>query len=168
MHVHMWWMVLCYILSRSYVSQNLFVCYSCTIISSPTLNTSEFSSCIIQLGWAWTSIHQYVHTFMCLYVCHLGIRHICWMLVHYAVSWSEHVLPETWTNMNRVVETTVTVLIQKYVKVCCHGTTWAIVLMTPIHFLEASGAPAFTLQQRGRITVHKRRFFLKEQLHEFT
>ena len=41
---------------------------------------------------------------------------------------------------------------------------WAIILMTPIHLLEASGAPAFTLQQGGRIAVHKRRFFLKEQL----
>ena len=35
--------------------------------------------------------------------------------------------------------------------------------MTPIHLLEASGAPAFTLQQGGWITVN-RRFFLKEQL----
>ena len=27
--------------------------------------------------------------------------------------------------------------------------TWAIILMTPIHLLEASGVPAFTLQQGG-------------------
>ena len=44
-------------------------------------------------------------------------------------------------------------------KVCCHKTTWAIILMTPIHLLEASGAPVFTLQQGGMITVHKGRFF---------
>ena len=41
----------------------------------------------------------------------------------------------------------------------------------PIHLLEASGALAATLQQGGCITVHKRRFFLKEQqgvgLHNF-
>ena len=42
--------------------------------------------------------------------------------------------------------------------------TWAIILMTPHYLLEASGAPAFTLQQGGWITVHKRRFFLKERL----
>jgi len=36
--------------------------------------------------------------------------------------------------------------------------------MTPLYLLEASGAAAFTLQQGGWITVHKRRFFLKEQL----
>ena len=43
--------------------------------------------------------------------------------------------------------------------------TWAIILMTPQYvLLEASGAPAFTLQQGGWITVHKRRFFLKERL----
>ena len=36
--------------------------------------------------------------------------------------------------------------------------------MTPIHLLEASGATAFTLQQWGWITVHKRLFFLKERL----
>ena len=35
--------------------------------------------------------------------------------------------------------------------------------MTPIHLLEASGALAFTLQQGGWVTVHKRRLFLKEQ-----
>ena len=35
--------------------------------------------------------------------------------------------------------------------------TWAIILMTPQYvLLEASGAPAFTLQQGGWITVHKR------------
>ena len=27
--------------------------------------------------------------------------------------------------------------------------TWAIILMAPIHLLEASGVPAFTLQQGG-------------------
>ena len=37
----------------------------------------------------------------------------------------------------------------KYAKSCCHKTTWAFILMTPIHLLEASGAPAFTLQQGG-------------------
>ena len=42
--------------------------------------------------------------------------------------------------------------------------TRAIILMTPHFLLEASGAPAFTLQQGGWITVHKRRFFLKERL----
>ena len=42
---------------------------------------------------------------------------------------------------------------QKYAKSCCHKTTWAIILMTPIHLLEASGVPAFTLQQGGWITV---------------
>ena len=55
-------------------------------------------------------------------------------------------------------------LMQKYAKICCHKTTWAIILMTSIHLLEASGAPAFTLQQGGWITVHKRQFFLKVQL----
>ena len=38
---------------------------------------------------------------------------------------------------------------------CCHKTTWAIILITPIYFLEASGAPVFTLQQGSWITVHK-------------
>ena len=47
---------------------------------------------------------------------------------------------------------------QKYAKSCCHKT---IILMTPIHLLEASGAPAL---QEGWITVHKRQFFLKERL----
>ena len=42
--------------------------------------------------------------------------------------------------------------------------TWAFILMTPHYLLEASGAPAFTLLQGGWITVHKRRFFLKERL----
>ena len=32
------------------------------------------------------------------------------------------------------------------------------------HLLEASGTPAFTLQQAGLITVHKRQLFLKEGL----
>jgi len=36
--------------------------------------------------------------------------------------------------------------------------------MTPHHLLKASGALAFILQQGGWITVHKRQFFLKEQL----
>ena len=56
--------------------------------------------------------------------------------------------------------------IQKYAKSCCHKTTWAIILMTPNHLLEASGVPASTLLQGGWITVYisKRRFFLKEQL----
>ena len=30
------------------------------------------------------------------------------------------------------------------------------ILMTPRHLLEASGAPAFTLQQGGWIAVHKK------------
>ena len=38
-----------------------------------------------------------------------------------------------------------TMWIQKYAKRCCHKTTWAIILMTPRHLLEASGAPTFTL-----------------------
>ena len=42
-------------------------------------------------------------------------------------------------------------------KSCCHKTTWAIILMNPIHLLEASGPPAFTLRQGGLITVHKER-----------
>ena len=42
--------------------------------------------------------------------------------------------------------------------------TWAIILMTPHYLLEASCTLAFTLQQGGWITVHKRRFFLKEWL----
>ena len=37
-------------------------------------------------------------------------------------------------------------------------------LITAHHLLETSGAPAFTLQQGGWSTVHKRRFFLKERL----
>ena len=44
-------------------------------------------------------------------------------------------------------------------KVCCHTTTWAIILMTLIHLLKASGAPVFTLQQGSMITVHKGQFF---------
>ena len=44
-----------------------------------------------------------------------------------------------------------TIWIQKYAKICCHKTTWAIILMTPIHLLEASGAPMFTLEQGGWI-----------------
>jgi len=31
--------------------------------------------------------------------------------------------------------------------------TWAIILMTPHYLLEASGVPAFTLQQGGWINV---------------
>ena len=53
-----------------------------------------------------------------------------------------------------------TVWIQKYVKSCCHKTTWALISMTPHHLLET---PAFTQQQGGWVTVHKRHFFLKEQ-----
>jgi len=38
--------------------------------------------------------------------------------------------------------------------------TQAIILMTAHYLLEASGAPAFTLQQGCWITEHKRRFFI--------
>ena len=31
-----------------------------------------------------------------------------------------------------------TVRSQKYAKSCCHKTTWAIIIMTPQHLLEAS------------------------------
>ena len=72
--------------------------------------------------------------------------------------------------MNRVVETTVTVLIQKYAKVCCHETTWAIILMTPIHFLEASDQVRLRLHcsKEAGLLYTRQWFFLKEQLHEFT
>ena len=53
----------------------------------------------------------------------------------------------------------------KYAKSCRQKTI--IILMTPIHLLEASGVPAFALQQRGPIAVRKRRFFLKEHV-QFT
>ena len=66
-----------------------------------------------------------------------SLLHVGW---YWVLGWSEQ------TN----------VWIQKYAKSCCHKTTWAIILMTPIHLLEASGAPAFTLQQGGWIT-HRRR-----------
>ena len=50
------------------------------------------------------------------------------------------------------------VRIQKYAKAVV--TT---ILMTLPHLLEDSGAPLFTLQQRGLITAHKRRLFLFER-----
>ena len=63
----------------------------------------------------------------------------------------------------RVVELT-TMWIQKYAKRVVIKQLGAVILLTPIHLQEASGAPALTLHQGGWITVHKRRFFLKERL----
>ena len=57
-----------------------------------------------------------------------------------------------------------TVRIQKYAKSCCHKTNLGNYFDDPHYLLEASDAPAFTLRQGDWITVHKRRFFLKERL----
>ena len=53
--------------------------------------------------------------------------------------------------------------IQKYAKSVVIKQHGQLSLLTPIHLQEASGALAFTLYQGGWITVHKRRFFLKER-----
>ena len=55
-------------------------------------------------------------------------------------------------------------MVGKYAESCCPKTTWAIILMTLMHLLDASCVPVFTQQQGGWITVHKRWLFLKEQL----
>ena len=39
--------------------------------------------------------------------------------------------------------------------------------MSPHHLLQASGVPAFTLQQGGWVTVHKRQFVLKNRYVRF-
>ena len=41
----------------------------------------------------------------------------------------------------------------KVYKSCCHKTTWAAILMSPSHLLEARGAPVFASHQGAWITV---------------